>query len=248
MKKAFTLIELVVTVSIITALTAMMVGVFGKVRQTSESARCMQNLRQLGAATNLYLGDNNQTFFPYRRGSTEGIVWYFGLEQGTTWLSGEGHRDLDVTRGPLFPYLNTVGGVEICHALEYNSALWKPKFKGASWGYGYNVLLGGGVLGMDRPKSVLNLSSPSRVIVFGDCAQVNTFQPPASAKNPMIEEFYIIDQGSKTIHFRHGGHANMLFADGHVQAMTMFHGTGDNRLSSAQIGRVTETGSMEYLR
>jgi prepilin-type processing-associated H-X9-DG protein len=49
---------------------------------------------------------------------------------------------------------------------------------------------------------------------------VNTFQPPASAKNPMLEEFYYLDALSPAkFHFRHLGLCNAAFADGSVRSL-----------------------------
>ena len=65
----------------------------------------------------------------------------------------------------------------------------------------------------------------------------------------MVEEFYIIDQFSTTIHFRHTGvRANFLFADGHAASLPMYPGTLDSHLPSANIGRITPMGSMKYLQ
>jgi prepilin-type processing-associated H-X9-DG protein len=145
-----------------------------------------------------------------------------------------------VTKGPLYPYAKSTKGIEVCPAFPYENAIWKPKFKGASWGYGYNTQLSN--------VSALRLEQPSRVIVFGDCAQVNTFQAPASASKPLVEEFYMIESRFKTVHFRHGATANLLFADGHIEAMRCHPGTEDDRLPEANVGRITPVGSMEYLR
>ena len=246
--EAFTLIELLTVLAVISVLAALSLGAMGQVKKAAQNAQCVSGLRQLGVVTGLYLAEHNQKFFPYRAQTLQGTCWYFGLENGTTWVSGEQQRNLDVTQGPLYPYLQQVGGVEICPAFDYSSALWKPKFKGASWGYGYNYALGGGAMGALPLKSIAALDAPSSVIVFGDCAQVNTFQPPATASHPMLEEFYIIDQTFKTIHFRHADHANFLFADGHVDAMKLWPGTSDARLKDQAVGRISPVGSMQFLQ
>jgi len=237
--RGFTLIELLLVMTIIAILAALSLAAMGKVRSIGQKAACANSLRQLGAATSAYLAENEQRCFAYSRTTPEGVLWYFGLE-ASGGSKAEGSRGLDQTKGPLYPYVQQVGGVQVCPAFPYGSALWKPKFKGASWGYGFNVALSN--------VNTLALDRPSRIILFGDCAQVNTFQAPASAKKPMIEEFYIIDAGSRTIHFRHGDNANLLFLDGHVEAMKMYPGTQDTRMKSANIGRITPHGSSEYLR
>ena len=68
--------------------------------------------------------------------------------------------------------------------------------------------------------------------------QVNTFQPPASPENPMVEEFYYVNTTEPTVHFRHGSRANPVFCDGHVAAEKPLAGSLDPRVPGAQIGRL----------
>jgi prepilin-type processing-associated H-X9-DG protein len=172
-------------------------------------------------------------------------MWYFGFEDSSS-SGAEGDRDLNMTAGPLYSYIQEVGTIEVCPAFDYSSALWKAKFKGASYGYGYNWLLGGTTTG--KPMNMNQLKNAAHIIVFGDCGQVNTFQSPASPSNPMMEEFYIIDQTDKTIHFRHNNHANLLFADGHVECWTPYPGTEDRRVAGELFGRITPVGSTDMLK
>ena len=237
--RAFTLIELLVTISIIAILSALSLAALGQMRSVGQKAFCAHSLQQLGAATQMYLADHDQLFFAYSQVTSEGTLWYFGMEAGGG-SKAEGSRGLDQTAAPLYPYVGQVGGIEVCPSFPYGAAVWKPKFKGASWGYGFNTSL--------SKASALAVERPAGIVLFGDCAQVNTFQAPASVKNPLVEEFYIIDTTSRTIHFRHGAAANMLFLDGHVQAMKMYPGTQDTRLKAANIGRITPVASTEYLR
>lgn len=235
----FTLVELLVVVSVIAILSAFTFSIFGNMRSRAQQAHCAHSLRQLGMATNMYLSDHELVFFAYLQATPEGRLWYFGREPaGRT--GAEGERELDATEGPLFPYVQQVGGIEVCPSFPYESALWKPKYKKASWGYGFNTALSN--------MNVAALDRPQRVLLFGDCAQVNTFQAPATPKKPLVEEFYMIESKFKTIHFRHGTTANILFLDGHVEAMKMHPGTQDTRLREAKIGRITPVGSTEYLR
>lgn len=243
-QRGFTLIELLVVITIVGVLASIALNLVGQGRAMAHKAACSSNLRQLGAAVRLYLNDNNQTFFPYAERTRQGTIWYFGMETGSG--APEGQRGLDPEAGPLYPYIQQVGSIEVCPAFDYKNALYKPKFKGASWGYGYNWKLGGGWSGRD-PMHLSQLSNQSRVIVFGDCAQANTFQPPASTENPMLEEFYIINESFKTIHFRHRHSANFLFADGHVESHQMLEGTADTRIKSESLGRITPQGSFEKL-
>lgn len=74
MRKAFTLIELLVVIAIIAVLAAMLLPALNGARAAAKSARCASNLRQLGLALNLYLGDNDGRFF---RGDDPSFnTWY----------------------------------------------------------------------------------------------------------------------------------------------------------------------------
>jgi prepilin-type N-terminal cleavage/methylation domain-containing protein len=57
MKKAFTLIELLVVVAIIAILMAVAFPVVSKARESARRTQCINNLKQLGAAINLYTQD-----------------------------------------------------------------------------------------------------------------------------------------------------------------------------------------------
>jgi len=58
---AFTLIELIVSLSIVSCLMGLIVPTLGSVISRGHSAICVNNLRQIGVAGLLYAGENNQT-------------------------------------------------------------------------------------------------------------------------------------------------------------------------------------------
>ncbi|HEX8311855.1 MAG TPA: prepilin-type N-terminal cleavage/methylation domain-containing protein [Chthoniobacteraceae bacterium] len=59
MKKAFTLIELLVVISVIAVLAAMLTPVVTTSVAQARASKCLQQLRQIGAAVNLYANDNS---------------------------------------------------------------------------------------------------------------------------------------------------------------------------------------------
>ena len=67
---AFTLVELLVVLGIIAVLTGISVPVYQRIVQGSRAAACVSNLRQLGAALNLYLGEHNLTMPTLNAGRT----------------------------------------------------------------------------------------------------------------------------------------------------------------------------------
>lgn len=253
--KGFTLVELLATVAIGALLVALTAPVVTGLAASGHSAHCANSLRQLAAATHMYLADNNQRFFPYYEDLPDGSrLWYFGREPAASRGGAEGGRTIEIHEAPLYPYIETVGKVEVCRAFPYGNKYWKPKFAGASYGYGYNVFLSPPQRAAPTeplrptPIALAGISQPSRVILFADCGQVNDFQAPASAGNPLLEEFYLIDDTYRTIHFRHSGRANVLFVDGHVERFAPYPGTTDLRIPGQILGRITPRRSTEYLK
>ena len=62
MKKAFTLLELLVTIVIIALLGALLIPTMGRAREFARRAQCTNNLRQHGIAWYLYLDDHDEYF------------------------------------------------------------------------------------------------------------------------------------------------------------------------------------------
>lgn len=87
MSRAFTLVELLVVISLIAILTALLLPSLARSKQSARAIQCIGNLRQLGIAANVYASDNGR--FPSI------VEWLYTIKPpGAT----------DFTKGQLYPY------------------------------------------------------------------------------------------------------------------------------------------------
>jgi prepilin-type N-terminal cleavage/methylation domain-containing protein/prepilin-type processing-associated H-X9-DG protein len=216
-QRGFTLVELLVVIAIIAVLAAILFPVFARARETARKSACASNLRQLGAAVQLYVQDYDGHFFPH---------WY---QSPTYWF---GRVDTSVSppvvlksAGLLQPYLRNH---EVQRCGSFTPDLYT--YGGATAGYGYNQVYlaspdpGDWSTYGSRGIHEALLERPAECAVFADSAQLDawTYDPPR-----LLEVLSIFPPSSTrgpgweypVVHFRHNGAANVVYADGHVRAV-----------------------------
>lgn len=211
------------TIVIIAVLAAMIGAVLNVAHARADAAKCMGNLRQLVAANLTYAAENGGQFCP-AQDPTNTIRWHGVRDQP--------RGKFDPTRGPLSPYLGANRQVKLCPALDRVLKGFHT-FEEGTGGYGYNATyIGGNPVDPFTPARMASLQSPAAVVMFTDTAFP---RPTGLQEYPYAEPWRWEDYKGRlrgeldpSVHFRHSGHANVAWCDGHVSAEPHSHLGGRN--------------------
>lgn len=239
---AFTLLELLVVIAIISLLAALIMSVVRSAKAGADASACVSNLRQLASANLRYAAENNGQFVAAQDRKTNNQRWH-----GTRTSS---KKPFDFTKSPLAPYLGTEGRIKLCPSFQ-SYLKGKATFEEGTGGYGYNAVYVGGRppdrYGNDTESSPMfipeyqsAITRADRTIMFTDAA----FSKPEGVQEYSFAEpwFWPAFPGKPdpSVHFRHGGKANVAWCDGHVSAESPSRMGGKNSYggddAKAQIG------------
>jgi type II secretory pathway pseudopilin PulG len=145
------LIELLVVIAIIAILAGMLLPGLAKAKETAKRIACVNNMRQLGLALNLYVDDNRGLFPPRASGQTNDMRWPGRLR--------DTYRDLKIltcpTDGPNTPPTDTTS-VDIADASPRTYII----------NGGNDVTPNWNALGWSLPENTIKF--PSDTIIFGE--------------------------------------------------------------------------------
>jgi len=106
--QGFTLVELLVVIAVIAILAALLLPVLGKAKQRSQTAACLNNMKQLQVCYQMYVEDNNDYLPP-----NEAL-----LDLDVSWVLGDAQTDVTTTNiqnGLIFRYNQQVK-IYVCPA------------------------------------------------------------------------------------------------------------------------------------
>jgi prepilin-type processing-associated H-X9-DG protein/prepilin-type N-terminal cleavage/methylation domain-containing protein len=257
--RAFTLVELVVVISIIGLVIAIMLPSLGRARSKAKAIVCVSNVRQLGIAWTCYTGDYDGFAMPGAE-TSKNIYWW-----GKVKADGIDHKE-----GFIWPYLKSglkEGGVYECPEQRFGSyglqgkPLAEPDDK--KWitsTYGYNgYYLSSPQSGWpdteDRPwQKIGTVKGPDKVFAFADTLidlgltggikNTALLDPPDRyEKNGQICSW--VKNEYPTTCFRHNDKVNVAFVDGHCGSMDL---EGAQYVSArAKIGSAGVENSPHYV-
>ncbi|MBS1370891.1 MAG: prepilin-type N-terminal cleavage/methylation domain-containing protein [Lentisphaeria bacterium] len=227
MKRHFTLIELLIVISIIAILASMLLPALNQARARAQSARCTGRLKQIGTALTMYAGDYNDMLPPADKNTNvpgyplNPYVWHEFLTNGN--------------------YLQA-NDILLCPSLEpasYSGARYQT--------YGYNTGYGGehacAFLNLKRlklvnvPESWVRFS-PATFPLVADSSSPRSGTDPARIQcSTFFYPTYKYNQSSdwSRVHLRHAHRANLVFADGHVASFSKAELIGELKFKESGI-------------
>jgi len=229
--KGFTLVELLVVMSIISLVLFVLLPSLRKSRQQAQAVVCMNNIKQLSLAFILYGEDYNGYAMPATASS--GIYWW-----GRKLTTGIDHK-----QGFVWPYLKSdlaADSVYECPAQPYGSYQLQgkppgkpdePKWITSTYGYNGYYLCPPQSGWYNLPgcwQKIAGINMPTQVLAFADTLidYDLTGKKPILKNNFSLDPPYIYKSGrwgknvSPTTCFRHSERTNAVFVDGHSEPMT----------------------------
>lgn len=207
--RGITLVEILVVVCIIAVLAFIGFPMVSRMRERSDGATCVANLRQVGAAILMYSVDHNNKLPPLEQRG-EGIWPMVLARAGYLWDGSD--------TGPL----PCGKGVWTCPSCDFMSDNYGGYgvVENSIFAYSDGVSEVNGERGSTESGSLRTtvIENPERTWLVGDTAQ---------NKNELNKGWYAIWsrpaewENSHTPAERHGGRANVCMFDGHVESLTL---------------------------
>jgi len=230
-RKGFTLIELLVVIAIIAILAAILFPVFAQARERARDITCVSNEKQMGLGALMYIQDYDEAFPEsyYTRADGSIQFWtdciYPYMKNGTQIKNWAG--DMQGTGA---------GGVFTCPDFPTPTQGFQYGVHDYIFAWAGNPSCTDAVIDAPADKVMIvekgQASSPDNgqpEFIADEGVYTNSAGNPLGSENDGLDLAYDRDVAigapdpwlppSAMPRYRHQGHGNMLFADGHVKAV-----------------------------
>ncbi len=243
----FTLVELLVVVSITSTLLAVLMPSLNKVREQAKRVYCLSNMRQMTIAANTYVNSNDQ-HFPISQwfDDKKSYGWDYvvdnvsnKIEPGLLW---QGETIDKVNQCPSYKGSNNWSATQTYTGYNYNTSY-------IGHGQGENTTLNytGQVISHPLWPSFYKIVMSAKINQVrspGTCALFGDGHYSAGA-NKMMRSPFIWDGDNElslktagTQGYRHNNQTNVAWVDGHATSKSEFYTDSYNLITGGSIDRV----------
>ena len=208
-RSAFTLVELLVVIGIISVLIAILLPALSAARESAKAVKCVSNLRQLAVAAQMYCNTFHGSYpIAYYDAGTTSYSWDFTTDRGSSGVS-------------ILPGLLWLGKadarIQQCPSFEGSSNSTADPYTG----YNYNTsYIGHGQFEVIAPPiKQIQVRRPSSCALFGDGQYAAGANKYMRSPFPAPGDINLVGRHAGTQGFRHRGRTNVVYCDGHAQTV-----------------------------